>query len=118
MLDLDLADDDSNLTGAYCHTVKWILLLPSLLNLFLCLSSLCSMSLYADLPTEKDIEKMQKDLFGAFDDPNEGLDQAFAKIQNLRELGANLPDSERRKLAAQVALSFAAHFNENEDEPI
>ncbi|GAB5589749.1 hypothetical protein Unana1_04649 [Umbelopsis nana] len=70
---------------------------------------------FTDLPSEKDIRKMQQELFGAFDDPNDGLDQAFAKIQNLRELGANLPDNERRKLAAEVALSFAAHFNEKDE---
>lgn len=59
---------------------------------------------------------MRKQLFGALDDPNDGLDQAFAQIQSLRDMGTTLPDNERRKLAAQVALSFAAQFNEtNED---
>jgi hypothetical protein len=71
--------------------------------------------LVLDLPSEKDIRKMQQELFGAFDDPNDGLDQAFAKIQDLREKGAGLPDNERRKLAAQVALSFSAHFNDIDD---
>jgi hypothetical protein len=59
---------------------------------------------------------MRKQLFGALDDPNDGLDQAFAQIQSLKEMGATLPDNERRKLAAQVALSFAAQFNEADDD--
>jgi hypothetical protein len=59
---------------------------------------------------------MQQELFGAFDDPNDGLDVVFTKIQELRDQGANLPDSERRKLAAKVALSFASYFNETEEQ--
>lgn len=69
-----------------------------------------------DLPTGSEIKKMQQELFGAFDDPNDGLDHVFMKIQALKEQGANLPDSERRKLAANVALSFASYFNEKEEQ--
>ncbi|KAI8579964.1 hypothetical protein K450DRAFT_239941 [Umbelopsis ramanniana AG] len=65
-----------------------------------------------DLPSSSEIKKMQQELFGAFDDPNDGLDHVFTKIQELRDQGANLPDSERRKLAAKVALSFASYYNE------
>ncbi|KAG2181252.1 hypothetical protein INT43_008835 [Umbelopsis isabellina] len=71
---------------------------------------------YTDLPSEADIQNMRKQLFGALDDPNDGLDQAFAQIQSLRDMGTTLPDSERRKLAAQVALSFAAQFNDTDKD--
>jgi hypothetical protein len=103
MLDLGLEDEDGDFTGTFTSLTDYYW--HNFLHMYTCV----------DLPSEKDIRKMQQELFGAFDDPNDGLDQAFAKIQNLRELGANLPDNERRKLAAEVALSFAAHFNEKDE---
>ncbi|KAH8553020.1 hypothetical protein BGW37DRAFT_527714 [Umbelopsis sp. PMI_123] len=93
MLDLELGDEDGDITVV---SYTSFIISPE------------------DLPSDSEIKEMQNELFGAFDDPNDGLDHVFAKIQQLREQGADLPDKERRKLAAQVALSFASHFNETE----
>ncbi|ORZ02596.1 hypothetical protein BCR43DRAFT_481804 [Syncephalastrum racemosum] len=61
------------------------------------------------MPTKEEIEKMHAQLFGGIDD-EDGLDKTLETMQALREQGKNLPDAERRKLAAQVALSFSAQL--------
>ncbi|KAG2224548.1 hypothetical protein INT45_004393 [Circinella minor] len=62
-----------------------------------------------EMPNQSDIKKMQEQLFADLDG-EDGLDKAFETMQALREQGQNLPDEERRKLAAKVALSFAAQL--------
>ncbi|KAG1081741.1 hypothetical protein G6F42_022844 [Rhizopus arrhizus] len=62
-----------------------------------------------DMPTQHEIDKMRSELFGDIDG-EDGLDKAFEAIQAMREHGKNLSDEERRKMAAQVALSFAAQL--------
>ncbi|KAI8647739.1 hypothetical protein BD408DRAFT_286 [Parasitella parasitica] len=62
-----------------------------------------------DMPTQDEIKKMRHDLFADIDG-EDGLDKAFEKIQAIREHGKSLSDEERRKMAAQVALSFAAQL--------
>ncbi|KAG2214102.1 hypothetical protein INT46_011904 [Mucor plumbeus] len=62
-----------------------------------------------DMPSQSEINKMRNDLFGDIDG-EDGLDKAFEAIQSMREHGKNLSDEERRKMAAQVALSFAAQL--------
>lgn len=72
---------------------------------------------------------MRDQLFGGIDE-DDGLDKAFEAIQSMRgkrvlagfsliqvhstvyyvEHGKNMSDEERRKMAAQVALSFAAQL--------
>lgn len=79
------------------------------------------------MPTESEIRRMQEHLFGDID-KEDGLDKALETMRALRgkldiklvamarltqrvtEQGKNLPDDERRKLAAKVALSFAAQL--------
>ncbi|KAJ8660615.1 hypothetical protein O0I10_003663 [Lichtheimia ornata] len=63
----------------------------------------------ADMPSQSEINEMQKLLFNDLD-KEDGLDKAFETMQALREQGKDLPDEERRKLAAKVALSFAAQL--------
>ncbi|GAN04855.1 conserved hypothetical protein [Mucor ambiguus] len=62
-----------------------------------------------EMPTQHEIDKMRDELFGDIDG-EDGLDKAFEAIQAMREHGKNLSDEERRKMAAQVALSFAAQL--------
>ncbi|CAO3595052.1 unnamed protein product [Absidia cylindrospora] len=62
-----------------------------------------------ELPTKEDIGKMHDQLFGDIDQ-DDGLDRALQSLQAMREKGKDLPDEERRKMAAQVALSFAAQL--------
>ncbi|KAI7883952.1 hypothetical protein K492DRAFT_125696, partial [Lichtheimia hyalospora FSU 10163] len=62
-----------------------------------------------DMPSQSEINDMQKLLFNDLD-KEDGLDKAFETMQALREQGKDLPDEERRKLAAKVALSFAAQL--------
>ncbi|KAG0171630.1 hypothetical protein DFQ29_008729 [Apophysomyces sp. BC1021] len=64
-----------------------------------------------DLPNQEEIRQMQDKLFGDIDG-EDGLDKAFETLQAMRGMdqGKNLPDEERRRLAAQVALSFAAQM--------
>lgn len=62
-----------------------------------------------DMPSENEISKMRDQLFGGIDE-DDGLDKAFEAIQSMREHGKNMSDEERRKMAAQVALSFAAQL--------
>ncbi|KAI9498488.1 hypothetical protein BDB00DRAFT_754805 [Zychaea mexicana] len=62
-----------------------------------------------NLPSQNEIKKMQQQLFGDLENEG-GLDKAFETMQALREQGNDLPDEERRKLAAKVALSFAAQL--------
>lgn len=62
-----------------------------------------------DMPSQSEINDMQKLLFSEID-KEDGLDKAFETMQALREQGKDLPDEERRKLAAKVALSFAAQL--------
>ncbi|KAF7721041.1 hypothetical protein EC973_005524 [Apophysomyces ossiformis] len=59
--------------------------------------------------TDEDVRFMQKELFGSISE-EDGLDKAFEALQAIRDKGRTLSDSERRKLAAQVALSFAAEL--------
>lgn len=81
------------------------------------------------MPSESEINKMRDQLFGGIDE-DDGLDKAFEAIQSMRgecalaylfvvlvfltiyylEHGKNMSDEERRKMAAQVALSFAAQL--------
>lgn len=79
------------------------------------------------MPSASEIRQMQQQLFGDID-KEDGLDKALQTMQALRgklegrhlaptaeclqvaEQGQNLPDDERRKLAAKVALSFAAQL--------
>ncbi|KAI9262399.1 hypothetical protein BDA99DRAFT_482509 [Phascolomyces articulosus] len=62
-----------------------------------------------EMPSQNEVRKMQEQLFASLDN-EDGLDKAFETMQALREQGQNLPDEERRKLAAKVALSFAAQL--------
>ncbi|KAI8388308.1 uncharacterized protein BYT42DRAFT_611369 [Radiomyces spectabilis] len=62
-----------------------------------------------ELPSAADIERMQQQLFGGIEE-EDGLDKTFELMKAMREQSQNLPDEERRKLAAQVALSFAAQL--------
>ncbi|CAO3611152.1 unnamed protein product [Mucor hiemalis] len=62
-----------------------------------------------DIPSQTDINKMRDQLFGGIDE-DDGLDKAFEAIQSMREHGKNMSDEERRKMAAQVSLSFAAQL--------
>ncbi|KAI8885778.1 hypothetical protein K501DRAFT_214925 [Backusella circina FSU 941] len=62
-----------------------------------------------DMPTQDEINKMQAELFGDIDG-EDGLDKAYDAIQAMREHGKDLSDDERRKMAAKVALSFAAQL--------
>ncbi|CEP10104.1 hypothetical protein [Parasitella parasitica] len=62
-----------------------------------------------DMPTQDEINKMRHELFADIDG-EDGLDKAFEAIQAMREHGKSLSDEERRKMAAQVALSFAAQL--------
>ncbi|CAO3636483.1 unnamed protein product [Cunninghamella echinulata] len=62
-----------------------------------------------DLPSKEEIEKMHKQLFSDIDQ-EDGLDKAFQSLQAMREKSKDLPDEERRRMAAQVALSFAAQL--------
>ncbi|KAI8372626.1 hypothetical protein EDC96DRAFT_606107 [Choanephora cucurbitarum] len=64
---------------------------------------------YADMPSKDEISQMREELFGDIDG-EDGLDKAFEAIQAMREHGKNLSDEERRKMAAKVALSFAAQL--------
>ncbi|KAL0074529.1 hypothetical protein J3Q64DRAFT_1732466 [Phycomyces blakesleeanus] len=61
------------------------------------------------LPNQDEINMMKNQLFGDLDG-EDGLDKAFETLNAMREKGKDLPDAERRKLAAQVALSFAAQL--------
>lgn len=62
-----------------------------------------------DLPSQSEIMEMQSKLFGSIDE-EDGLDKTFQMLQSMREHGKTLSDQERRKMAAQVALSFAAQL--------
>lgn len=81
-----------------------------------------------DLPSKEDVGIMHDQLFGDIDQ-EDGLDKALQSLQAMRgkrrqpltrvisltdlywlERGKDLPDEERRKMAAQVALSFAAQL--------
>ncbi|KAI8974989.1 hypothetical protein BDB01DRAFT_381084 [Pilobolus umbonatus] len=62
-----------------------------------------------ELPSRDEIETMHSQLFGSIEE-EDGLDRAFEAIQSMREHAKTLPDDERRKIAAQVALSFAAQL--------
>ncbi|KAI8142490.1 hypothetical protein BJV82DRAFT_144027 [Fennellomyces sp. T-0311] len=62
-----------------------------------------------DMPSQSEILRMQQQLFADID-KEDGLDKAFETMQALREQGKDLPDDERRRLAAKVALSFAAQL--------
>ncbi|CEG77880.1 hypothetical protein RMATCC62417_12561 [Rhizopus microsporus] len=62
-----------------------------------------------DLPSQSEISEMQSKLFGSIDE-EDGLDKTFQMLQSMREHGKTLSDQERRKMAAQVALSFAAQL--------
>ncbi|KAI9008755.1 hypothetical protein CLU79DRAFT_776750 [Phycomyces nitens] len=61
------------------------------------------------LPNQDEINMMKNQLFADLDG-EDGLDKAFETLNAMREKGKDLPDAERRKLAAQVALSFAAQL--------
>ncbi|KAG2235558.1 hypothetical protein INT48_003121 [Thamnidium elegans] len=62
-----------------------------------------------DLPSAADVNKMRDELFGDIDIDG-GLDKAFEAMKSMRDHGQNLSDEERRKMAAEVALSFAAQL--------
>ncbi|KAF9540476.1 hypothetical protein EC957_004049 [Mortierella hygrophila] len=62
-------------------------------------------------PNQESIKSMHKALFSNIDD-NDGMAQTIATIQGLREQGKNLPEHERRELAARVALSFGLQMGE------
>ncbi|KAI8081449.1 uncharacterized protein BX664DRAFT_340416 [Halteromyces radiatus] len=62
-----------------------------------------------DMPSKEEIGRMHDQLFGDIDQ-DDGLDKALQSLQAMREKGKDLPDEERRKMAAQVALSFAAQL--------
>ncbi|KAI8331926.1 alpha and gamma adaptin binding protein p34-domain-containing protein [Chlamydoabsidia padenii] len=62
-----------------------------------------------DLPSKEEVGIMYDQLFGNIDQ-EDGLDKALQSLQAMRERGKDLPDEERRKMAAQVALSFAAQL--------
>ncbi|KAI8098164.1 uncharacterized protein B0P05DRAFT_520752 [Gilbertella persicaria] len=64
---------------------------------------------FSDMPSQNEIDKMRDELFGDIDG-EDGLDKAFEAIQAMREQGKHLSDEERRKMAAKVALSFAAQL--------
>ncbi|KAI8065641.1 hypothetical protein BC940DRAFT_241012 [Gongronella butleri] len=70
---------------------------------------------FLDLPTSDDIQKMQSQLFGGIDE-DDGLEKALLALQGMREKSKDLPDDERRQLAAQVALSFAAQLGLSPDD--
>ncbi|KAI9475598.1 MAG: hypothetical protein EXX96DRAFT_573905 [Benjaminiella poitrasii] len=63
-----------------------------------------------DMPTQAEIDSMRNELFGDIDE-EDGLDKAFEAIQTMREHGKNLSMEERHRMAAKVALSFAAQFD-------
>ncbi|KAI9255567.1 hypothetical protein BY458DRAFT_541707 [Sporodiniella umbellata] len=61
-----------------------------------------------DMPTASEINEMRDKLFGTLEDDD--LDKTFTLLQSMKEHGKTLSDEERRKMAAQVALSFAAQL--------
>ncbi|KAG1151493.1 hypothetical protein G6F37_001071 [Rhizopus arrhizus] len=63
-----------------------------------------------DLPSQSEINEMREKLFGSLDGEEDDLDNTFQMLQSMREHGKTLSDQERRKMAAQVALSFAAQL--------
>ncbi|OAQ35743.1 hypothetical protein K457DRAFT_132433 [Linnemannia elongata AG-77] len=62
-------------------------------------------------PNQESIRSMHKALFSNIDD-DDGMAQTIATIQGLREQGKNMPEHERRELAARVALSFGLQMGE------
>ncbi|KAI8390166.1 hypothetical protein BD560DRAFT_380119 [Blakeslea trispora] len=64
---------------------------------------------YTDMPSLDEISQMREELFGDIDG-EDGIDKAFEAIQAMRDQGKDLSDEERRKMAAKVALSFAAQL--------
>ncbi|KAF9923668.1 hypothetical protein FBU30_006256 [Linnemannia zychae] len=60
---------------------------------------------------QESIRSMHKALFANIDD-DDGMAQTIATIQSLREQGKNMPERERRELAARVALSFGLQMGE------
>ncbi|KAK3841490.1 MAG: hypothetical protein J3R72DRAFT_444977 [Linnemannia gamsii] len=62
-------------------------------------------------PNQESIRSMHKALFSNIDD-DDGMAQTLATIHGLREQGKNLPEHERRELAARVALSFGLQMGE------
>lgn len=74
-----------------------------------CIYKLFNGDVVIDLPSQSEINEMQSKLFGSIDE-EDGLDKTFQMLQSMREHGKTLSDQERRKMAAQVALSFAAQL--------
>ncbi|KAI7869746.1 hypothetical protein BDF14DRAFT_1780414 [Spinellus fusiger] len=60
-------------------------------------------------PTDEEVQKMQRQLFEDFDN-EDGFDTTFEAIKAMRDRGKDLPDEERRRLAASVAMSFASQM--------
>ncbi|ORX86633.1 hypothetical protein K493DRAFT_319762 [Basidiobolus meristosporus CBS 931.73] len=61
-----------------------------------------------DLPDMDEVHELHEQLFGNInlDSEDNGLDRAFELILSLKEQSKNMSESERRKLATKVALSF------------
>ncbi|ORX61685.1 hypothetical protein DM01DRAFT_1332275 [Hesseltinella vesiculosa] len=67
------------------------------------------------LPDSEAVQQMQEKLFGTIDE-DDGLDMALKSLERMRLQGMSLPDDERRRMAAEVALSFAAQLGLDDDD--
>ncbi|KAJ3046231.1 hypothetical protein HDV00_000043 [Rhizophlyctis rosea] len=71
-----------------------------------------------DLPDSEAVRQTHEQIFGrgTDDDEADGFERSLNALRGLREYGQNLPDIERRALAARVALSFGLELGDDSDE--
>ncbi|KAF9111482.1 hypothetical protein BGX27_004846 [Mortierella sp. AM989] len=62
-------------------------------------------------PNQESIKSMHKALFANIDD-DDGMAQTISTLQGLREQGKTMSESDRRELAARVALSFGMQMSD------
>ena len=72
----------------------------------------------SDVPSATDVSTMRDFLFDGNNEDEDGLDSALEKLQNLRLQAQGLSDTERRNLAAKVALAFLGSDDEEEEEEV